>query len=299
MPKGDGPFPCVVTIHGGHLALRTAELMGQELLCVAVGSPWMTDPFAYMAGDATKPPLSLVPEKARIALTENGKRLMSGLTRRTGSEEKANAVMREHSIEANAEKIGLERTRECGARECRAKECGANDSRERECGAREYGAVAALLTEPPSRPKVSGITGDLRSAFSAGSYAAPPVGELRWRAPQPVPKWAGVRKAHDYGHDAPQRNQWAPHQDEGCLYLNVWAPARGIGFQPAESERSRQAGSQSHVAPVMVWIHGGAFVSGSGRIHGEAFAKQGVLFVSFNYRLDRGDRGFAVRRPPL
>ena len=91
--------------HGGHLALRAAELMGREFLCVAAGSPWMTDPVVYMAGKPDEPPLSLVEPKAREALMENGTRLLSGLTRRAGSEQEAKKMMAEHSIEANAEQI--------------------------------------------------------------------------------------------------------------------------------------------------------------------------------------------------
>jgi polyhydroxybutyrate depolymerase len=106
LPKIDAARVAVIGgSHGGHLALRAAETMGREFLCVAAGSPWMTDPFAYMAGDPAKPPLSLVPEKARAGLMENGQRLMGGLTRRMGSEAKAKDVMREQSIEANAGKI--------------------------------------------------------------------------------------------------------------------------------------------------------------------------------------------------
>ena len=106
LPRIDAARVAVVGgSHGGHLALRAAETMGDEFLCVAVGSPWLTDPLASMAGDATKPPLALVPEKARAAIMDNGRRLMAGLTRRLGSEERALAVMGEQSIEANAEKI--------------------------------------------------------------------------------------------------------------------------------------------------------------------------------------------------
>jgi carboxylesterase type B len=135
--------------------------------------------------------------------------------------------------------------------------------------------------------KVEGRLDDGLQVFKGIPFAAPPVGELRWRAPQPPKKWTGIRQAYAYGNDAPQKNQWAPHQDEDCLYLNVWAPARGVGFQPVESEKDRQARSLSNLAPVMVWIHGGGFINGSGRINGEAFAKQGFVFVSFNYRLGR------------
>ncbi|MCX7750178.1 MAG: acetylxylan esterase [Candidatus Bipolaricaulota bacterium] len=91
--------------HGGHLALRAAQLMGTEIRAVAVGSPWMTDPFVYMLGDPGVPPLSLLPPSVRESIVRNGRQLYQGLVRRTGSEEAARAVMREHSIEAQAEKI--------------------------------------------------------------------------------------------------------------------------------------------------------------------------------------------------
>ena len=92
--------------HGGHLALVAAEKMGDEFLCVAVGSPWMTDPIVYMTGDPNSPPLSLVPSKAREDLLLNGKRIFNGMQRGRGlTREQAMAFITEHSIEANAEKI--------------------------------------------------------------------------------------------------------------------------------------------------------------------------------------------------
>lgn len=91
--------------HGGHLALRAAETMGKEFLCVAVGSPWMTDPFVYMTGKADEPPLSKIPAEARKQIMSNGQRLYAGLRRRTGSDAETQRTMREHSIEANVRKI--------------------------------------------------------------------------------------------------------------------------------------------------------------------------------------------------
>jgi len=90
--------------HGGHLALRAAELMGKEFLCVAVGSPWMTDPFVYIMGKADEPPLSQIPAAARDTLTENGERLLRGLRARM-SEEEVRTHLSKNSIEAHAEKI--------------------------------------------------------------------------------------------------------------------------------------------------------------------------------------------------
>jgi para-nitrobenzyl esterase len=123
--------------------------------------------------------------------------------------------------------------------------------------------------------------GKVRGAAAAGGfvfkgipYAAPPVGEDRWRAPRPVPAWEGVRDADAFGPDFPQqeddRNR-AGRQDEDCLYLNVWT-----GSLDAAEKR-----------PVMVWLHGGGFVRGSGsdrRCDGTALAAEGVVVVSFNYR---------------
>ena len=92
--------------HGGHLALVAAEKMGKEFLCVAAGSPWMTDPVVYMTGDPNRPPLSLVPAKARDDLVKNGRRLFQGLTLGRGmSEQQAKEFIAQHSIEANADKI--------------------------------------------------------------------------------------------------------------------------------------------------------------------------------------------------
>jgi para-nitrobenzyl esterase len=92
--------------HGGHLALIAAEKMGRELLCVAVGSPWMTDPVVYMTGDPNKPPLSKVPAKAREDLIANGQRIFNGMKRgRQMSDQQILEFIGEHSIEANADKI--------------------------------------------------------------------------------------------------------------------------------------------------------------------------------------------------
>ena len=92
--------------HGGHLALVAAEKMGREFLCVAAGSPWMTDPVVYMMGDPTKPPLSQVPAKAREDLQLNGRRISNGMQKGRGlSDQQFQAFLKEHSIEANSDKI--------------------------------------------------------------------------------------------------------------------------------------------------------------------------------------------------
>lgn len=124
-----------------------------------------------------------------------------------------------------------------------------------------------------------GSAGERVVAFKGIPYAAPPVGELRWRAPQPVQHWSGERFAERFGAPCPQIpptdhsvGREAPSED--CLTLNVWAPRERRGT----------------TAPVMVWIHGGGFVNGSGSApiyDGTAFAEQGVVLVTINYRLGR------------
>ena len=90
--------------HGGHLALRAAEVMGKEFRCVVAGSPWCTNPQVYIYGKADEPPLSLLPQKARDGIMDNGKRLQGGLERNRGKDE-IEKLFKERSIEANAEKI--------------------------------------------------------------------------------------------------------------------------------------------------------------------------------------------------
>jgi para-nitrobenzyl esterase len=105
-------------------------------------------------------------------------------------------------------------------------------------------------------------------------YAAPPVGALRWRPPQAPAPWDGMRACTQFGPDFPQAPaaaSRAPSMSEDCLYLNVWSPA---GAAPGS-------------LPVMVWVHGGGFVGGSGadaRSEGTQLAREGVVVVSFNYR---------------
>ena len=110
-------------------------------------------------------------------------------------------------------------------------------------------------------------------------YAAPPIGELRWRAPQaPIP-WQGVRKADQFGSLCPQSQPPGAQlpMSEDCLFLNVWTGAS----------------SASERRPVFVWIYGGGFSGGSGsspEFDGEDLARKGLVVVTFNYRL--GALGF-------
>jgi para-nitrobenzyl esterase len=120
-------------------------------------------------------------------------------------------------------------------------------------------------------------------------YAAPPIGGNRWRPPQPVAPWSGVRPATSFGSSALQAVEpegfgpWT-HEfvvqgevGEDCLYLNVWV----------------QRGSLAGTRPVLVWIHGGAFAQGSGSVaiyDGQTLASRGLVVVTLNYRL--GALGF-------
>jgi para-nitrobenzyl esterase len=121
-------------------------------------------------------------------------------------------------------------------------------------------------------------------AFLGIPYAAPPIGDLRWRPPQPAAHWTGARPATEFGARCMQKPVFGDMgfrdsgDSEDCLFLNVWTPA-----------------TINKKLPVMVWIYGGGFVAGStseGRQDGSVLAQQGVVVVSMNYRL--GIFGFLV-----
>lgn len=127
--------------------------------------------------------------------------------------------------------------------------------------------------------QVRGATENGVASWKGIPFAAPPVGPLRWRAPQPAPRWAGVKTTTAYGHDCMQEpfgGDAAPlgaPPAEDCLYLNIWKPA------PAKGK-----------LPVVLWIYGGGFVNGGSSpptYSGAALAKKGVMLVSFNYRVGR------------
>jgi len=127
---------------------------------------------------------------------------------------------------------------------------------------------------------MNGSSADIR-VYRGVPFAAPPVGDLRWKAPQPAAKWQGVRQAAEFSNACWQTPYPAaaaiyqamlPGLSEDCLYLNIWTPAK--------SAKDR--------LPVMVWIHGGGFTrgfSGTSSYNGEALARKGAIIVTINYRL--------------
>lgn len=135
------------------------------------------------------------------------------------------------------------------------------------------GSLSHALDEPVSLGygQISGIELDSGvQAFLGIPFAAPPVGDLRWKAPQPPIPWQGVRAADEHAPACMQRR--ARYMSEDCLYVNVWTDAEAADAK----------------LPVMVWIHGGGWTSGSNSVatyDGEAFAENGVVLVSVNYRM--------------
>jgi para-nitrobenzyl esterase len=156
-----------------------------------------------------------------------------------------------------------------------------------------YAALVALLAgspavaaETPSVPltipqgALSGVLEDGIATFKNIPFAAPPIGTLRWRAPQPAASWSGVRPADRFGPACPQKKASllrrlvmpSMEQDEDCLSLNVWTP------------RTEAAAK----LPVMVFIYGGSFTTGSAAFplyDGTDLARHGVIVVTLNYRL--------------
>ena len=153
------------------------------------------------------------------------------------------------------------------------------------------GAQSSVAAESASAPTASTRDGVVEGrkkngldAFLGIPFAAPPVGALRWKEPQAIAAWTGARKADAYAASCMQKpgipvsaGGTAGALSEDCLYLNVWTPRTGA------------AGKR----PVMVWIHGGALVFGSGNValyDGSAYAQRGAVVVTINYRM--GALGF-------
>jgi para-nitrobenzyl esterase len=146
--------------------------------------------------------------------------------------------------------------------------------------------VACISTASAS-DKVKTQAGVVEGTMNAGGtvrmfkgvpFAAPPVGDLRWKAPQPVPKWPGVRQAEKFGPACMQTDVFGDihfrdvEPSEDCLNMAIWIPAKSAGKK----------------IPVLVWFYGGGFVAGGNselRYDGESLAKKGIIVVSPNYRL--------------
>ncbi|MEC9092924.1 MAG: carboxylesterase/lipase family protein [Planctomycetota bacterium] len=131
----------------------------------------------------------------------------------------------------------------------------------------ESGKITGKILDP-----TTGLT-----VFKGIPYAAPPVGKRRWRPPQPVVSWKGIKHCREFGPAAPQKPPTV-RQDEDCLFLNLW---------------TKQPGNPGAKLPVMVWIHGGGLNRGSGHrpfYQGSALASRNVVLVTVNYRL--GALGF-------
>lgn len=143
-------------------------------------------------------------------------------------------------------------------------------------------SVAFAIAQPPIPVKVEegllqGTSEDGLTVYKGIPFAAPPVGDLRWKAPQPAAKWEGVKLANKFAPGPMQGGNPPSGKSEDCLYLNVWTPAK----------------SANERIPVLVWIYGGGFGAGTtseANYSGEKLAQKGVVLVSIAYRV--GQLGF-------
>jgi para-nitrobenzyl esterase len=143
-------------------------------------------------------------------------------------------------------------------------------------------AGGLCVAQQPAPVKVDcgvlqGIFEDGLTVYKGVPFAAPPVGDLRWRAPQPAAKWDGVLQADKFAPGPIQGQNFPFGKSEDCLYLNIWTPVK--------STKDR--------IPVLVWIHGGGFGAGSASeqlFYGDKLARKGVVLVCIAYRV--GQLGF-------
>ena len=125
--------------------------------------------------------------------------------------------------------------------------------------------------------KLRGVEEDGIKVFKGVPFAQPPVGELRWKAPQPLKPWKGIRAAVEFGPNPMQQNLFGDmmfstdKMSEDCLYLNIWTPTK----------------TYNEKLPVFIYFNGGGFLCGSGsepRYAGMTYAKNGVIAITTNYR---------------
>ena len=143
-------------------------------------------------------------------------------------------------------------------------------------------SLACAVSAQPAPVKtefglVQGTIEDGLTVYKGIPFAAPPVGNLRWKAPQPAAKWEGVKQTTQFAPGPIQGGNIPSGKSEDCLYLNIWSPAK----------------SAKDKIPVLVWIYGGGFAAGAtseANYSGEKLAKKGVVLVSIAYRV--GSLGF-------
>ena len=151
------------------------------------------------------------------------------------------------------------------------------------------GLLTSLAWAGPAAPvlaieqgSIQGVIRDGMQVFYNLPFAKPPIGELRWRVPQPADSWEGIRSAQEMGaacaqEQSPGWDRFPKGTSEDCLYLNVFVPEK----------------RSATPLPVMVWMHGGSFRWGSAMdpaFDGQALTREGVILVTINYRLDRFGR---------
>ncbi|MDO4163465.1 MAG: carboxylesterase family protein [Bacteroides sp.] len=142
------------------------------------------------------------------------------------------------------------------------------------------GTQLAAIEQPQAQVAegiLEGINESGIAVFKGVPFAAPPVGDLRWKAPQPVEKWNGVRKATEYGPNPMQQNIFGDmafgtdKMGEDCLYLNIWTPAKSVNDK----------------LPILIYFNGGGLMAGSGsepRYAGLTMARKGIISITANYR---------------